>query len=146
MYKEFIEGFIRGHRWATLQAPCPENKIEEAERYVGFAFPDELKNLLRETDGDNWLLMSADQIMQRVKLNREILADAFDDEDEFNEKVDRHIFFGSNGCGDHYCYRILPNGEADTSAIYIWEHELFETRKVAKDIPDLIAKYYNDEV
>ena len=80
MYREFIEGFIRGHRWAKLQAPCPENKIEEAERYVGFAFPDELKNLLRETDGDNWLLMSADQIMHKVKLNREILADAFDDE------------------------------------------------------------------
>lgn len=146
MYRELIEGFIKDHRWAKLQAPCPESKIEEAERYVGFAFPEELKNLLRETDGDNWLLMSVDQIMQKVKLNREILADAFDDADEFNEKVDRHIFFGSNGCGDHYCYRVLPNGETDTSAIYIWEHELFEIREVAKDIPDLIAKYYNDEV
>lgn len=44
------------------------------------------------------------------------------------------------------CYRVLPNGETDTSAIYIWEHELFEIREVAKDLIDLIKKYYNDEI
>ena len=40
----------------------------------------------------------------------------------------------------------FPNGETDTSAIYIWEHELFEIREVAKDLIDLIKKYYNDEI
>ena len=66
--------------------------------------------------------------------------------DEFEEKVNRFVYFASNGCGDYYCYRVLPNGETDASAIYIWEHELFEVREVAKDIPDLIIKYYNNEV
>ena len=145
MYRKLVESLIKDHRWAKLQDPCSEQDIEEAEKYVGFAFPAELKALLREANGDNWLLMSTEQIINRVKLNREILAEAFDDIDEFNEKVDRHIFFATNGCGDHYCYRILPNGEADTSAIYIWEHELFEIREVAKDIKDLIIKYYNNE-
>ena len=28
----------------------------------------------------------------------------------------------------------------------IWEHELFEIREVAKDIAELITKYYNNEV
>lgn len=46
----------------------------------------------------------------------------------------------------YYCYRVLENGETDTTAIYIWEHELFEIREVAKDIANLITKYYNDEV
>ena len=68
------------------------------------------------------------------------------DEDEFEAKVNRFLFFATNGCGDYYCYRVLENGKTDTTAIYIWEHELFETREVAKDIPDLIRRYYNDEV
>ena len=62
------------------------------------------------------------------------------------KKVNRNIYFATNGCGDYYCYRVLPNGETDTSAIYIWEHELFEIREVAKDLIDLIKKYYNDEI
>lgn len=43
-------------------------------------------------------------------------------------------------------YRVLPDGKTDDTAIYIWEHELFETREVAKDIVDVITKYYNNEV
>ena len=66
--------------------------------------------------------------------------------EEFEEKVNRFVFFATNGCGDYYCYRVLANGETDASAIYIWEHELFEIREVAKDIAELITKYYNNEV
>ena len=66
--------------------------------------------------------------------------------EEFEENVNRFIFFATNGCGDYYCYRVLENGETDISAIYIWEHELFEIREVAKDLAELITKYYNDEV
>ena len=36
--------------------------------------------------------------------------------------------------------RVLANDETDTTAIYIWEHELFEIREVAKDIAELITK------
>ncbi len=145
VYRELIERFIDGHTWAKLQAPCPEKEIKDAEKYVGFTFPEELKALLRETNGDHWLLLSAEEMVSNVKRNREILAEYLES-DEFEEKVNRFIYFASNGCGDYYCYRILPNGETDTSAIYIWEHELFETREVASDIADLITKYYNNEV
>ena len=40
----------------------------------------------------------------------------------------------------------FANGETDTMAIYIWEHELFEIREVSKNIYDLITKYYNNEI
>lgn len=43
-------------------------------------------------------------------------------------------------------YRVLPDGSTDDSAIYIWERELFEIRMVAKDISNVITKYYNGEV
>ena len=145
MYKELVGKLTEGHTWAKVQEPCSEKEIQQAEKYVGFAFPEELKNLLRETNGDHWFLLSAEEILAQAKRNREILAEYLEP-DEFEEKVNRFIYFASNGCGDYYCYRVLPNGKTDTSAIYIWEHELLETREVAKDICDLIMKYYNNEV
>lgn len=146
MYRERIAAFIQNIHSAKLQEPCPEEEIAKAERFVGYPFPEELKALLRETNGERWLFLSAEEIMQNVQLNREILAEAFDDPEEFNEKVDRHIFFATNGCGDYYCYRVLPSGEVDATAIYRWEHETFDRVLVAKDIPDLMRRYYNDEV
>lgn len=145
MYRELIGKLTEGHNWAKLQAPCPESEITKAEKYVGFAFPEELKALLRETNGDHWLLLSAEEIISHVKTNREIFPEYLEP-DEFEEKVNRFVFFATNGCGDYYCYRVLANGETDTSAIYIWEHELFEIREVAKDIYGLINMYYNNEV
>ena len=145
MYRELIAKQIKGHNWAKLQPPCPEEELIKAEKYVGFAFPSELKTLLRETNGDHWFLLSAEEIINNVRRNREIMAEYFEPE-EFEEKVNRFVYFASNGCGDYYCYRVLPNGETDASAIYIWEHELFEIREVAKSIPDLITKYYSNEI
>ncbi len=145
MYRELIEKFTKGHNWAKVQQGCDEHQISAAEEYVGYKFPDELKNLLRETNGDHWFLLSAEEIINNAKTNREVYPEYLD-ADEFEEKINRYIFFATSGCGDYYCYRILPDGETDSSAIYIWEHELFEIRKVADDIADLITKYYNDEI
>ena len=145
MYRELIEKLIEGHSWAKLQAPCSEKDITKAEKFVGFSFPEELKALLRETNGDRNFLLSAEEIISNTKNNREIFPE-FLEAEEYEEKVNRFVFFATNGCGDYYCYRVLANGETDASAIYIWEHELFEIREVAKDIAELITKYYNNEV
>lgn len=145
MYRELLEKLTAGNQWAYVQEPCSEEEIQKAEEYVGFKFPEELKELLRETNGDHWFLLSAEKIISNTKNNREIFPEYLET-DEFEEKVNRFVFFATNGCGDYYCYRVLENDETDTSAIYIWEHELFEIREVAKDISDLITKYYNNEV
>ena len=145
MYRDLIGELIKGHSWAKLQDPCSEDEIIKAEKYVGFIFPEELKTLLRETNGDHWFLLSADDIIKHVKTNREIFPEYLEP-DEFEEKVNRFVYFATNGCGDYYCYRVLENGETDISAIYIWEHKIFEIREVAKDISELLTKYYNNEV
>ena len=145
MYRDLIGKLIEGHSWAKLQDPCSEDEIIKAEKYVGYIFPEELKSLLRETNGDQWFLLSTEDIIKHVKTNREIFPEYLEP-DEFEEKVNRFVYFATNGCGDYYCYRVLENGETDISAIYIWEHELFEIREVAKDISELITKYYNNEV
>ncbi len=145
MFRELLNGFLTNHSTAELQPPCCEAEIEKAEKYVGFTFPEELKSLLRETNGDHWLLLSSDEIINHTKTNREIYP-AYLDEDEFEEKINRFIYFATNGCGDYYCYRVLSDDSTDTYAIYIWEHELFEVRKVADNISQLITKYYSDEI
>jgi len=146
MYREILHEFIKNHDYAKLQDPCPAEKIAEAEAYVGYAFPDALKKLLSETDGDHWFLLSAKEIMENVERNRTYFTECFDDAESYEEAIDRHIFFATNGCGDYYGYRVLPNGTVDTDAIYMWEHETFEHHIVAKDILDLIRKYYSDEI
>ena len=110
MYRELIEKLIEGHSWAKLQEPCSERDITKAEEYVGFSFPEELKALLRETNGDRNFLLSAEEIISNTKNNREIFPE-FLEAEEFEEKVNRFVFFATNGCGDYYCYRVLENGE-----------------------------------
>lgn len=145
MYRELLSEHIKKTDWAQLQSPCPESDIAKVEKVVGYTFPDDLKALLRETNGDRWFLLSAKEIIENVERNRSILSECLEP-DEYLEKVDRYIFFATNGCGDYYCYRVCENGKVDTSAIYIWEHEEFETHYVAKDIREAIIKYYNNEI
>lgn len=145
MYRELIENLTKGNHWVKPQEPCSKKEIKKAEQYVGFDFPKELRELLEELNGDRYLFLSAKDIIETAKRNRKIIAEYLSPE-EFEEKVNRFIYFATNGCGDYYCYRILPNGKADSTAIFVWEHELFEIREIAKDIPDLINKYYNNEI
>lgn len=126
MYRELVLELTKGNEWVKVQPPCSETVISEAEKVVGYSFPEELKNLLREMNGDKWLFLSAEEIIENVKLNREIFLPLFEEDyskEEYQERVDRFIFFATNGCGDYYCYRVCPNGTADKSVIYIWEHE-----------------------
>ena len=74
-----------------------------------------------------------------MSLNREYLLECYED-------IENHIFFAGNGCGDYYCNNVSPDGTVDTSAIYIWLHEDNKTRWVAKDIEELIRRYYNAEI
>ena len=145
MYHELIEELIRDNRWAKIQPPCPEEEIRKAEEIVGTAFPDELRALLREMNGDHWLLWPAEEIIRHVKSNREIYPEYLEPE-EYAEKIAPYLCFAGNGCGDCYCYRILPDGSADDSVILIWEHELFESRPVARNMTELITRYYRDEI
>ena len=121
MFTELLSQCIQeaGVEYAHLEPPCPEEEIALAEAAVGYPFPQELKALLRETNGDHWLLWSAREIMENAKLLPGFL-DGCDTFEEYLEKVARHIFFAGNGCGDYYCYRVLPDGQVDGSQIYIW--------------------------
>ena len=139
MYKEMVLECSEGKARIQIQEPATLSKIQEAEKVVGYNFPEELKKLLLEMNGDKWLLFSTEEIIRCASLNREYLLECYED-------IERHIFFAGNGCGDYYCYNVSEDGIVDTSAIYIWRHEDNETCMVAKNIKELIRRYYNSEI
>ena len=146
MYRELVGEVSSENKWVKIGAPCSEEEIMEAENFVGYDFPMALKELLREMDGDGYFLLSAKEIIENVQRNREYFTECFDDSEEYLERIGRYIFFASNGCGDYFGYRVTSEGQADESVIYMWEHEGFESHPAAKDIADLIVKYYHSEI
>lgn len=153
MYKELILKLSEGNGFVKINPPCPEKKIKRAEKAVGYPFPKELRELLLELDGDEWLLWSAKEIIENVELNRESWLPFFEEnfsKEEYIDRVDRFIFFAGNGCGDYYCYRVRNDGVADESVIYIWEHEMIDEkccwRAVASNMAEFITRYYKGEI
>ncbi|PWL49591.1 MAG: hypothetical protein DBY36_07565 [Clostridiales bacterium] len=139
MYRELIEACSQNIEWVRIQKPASAAQIQEAEEAVGCRFPAELKALLSELNGDRWLLFSTGEIMETTRSAREGLGECY-------AGIEKHLFFAGNGCGDYYCYNILPDGKADGGAVYLWEHETNETRRVAGNLAEMIERYYHDEI
>lgn len=144
MYKEMISELANGNRWVKIQPPCSKNDIDRAEKAIGYAFPEELRALLREMNGDNFLLLSVEEIIEQARLNKEVQEEYSDE--EFAKELDKYIFFATNGCGDYYCYHANADGVIDENSIFIWEHEESCRKRVASDIKELITRYYHDEI
>ena len=144
MYRELISELTKGSEFVNIQPPCSENKIACAEKAVGYSFPKELRALLSELNGDKYLLLSAEDMIEQAKLNREV-QDEYCNE-EFVKELDKLIFFAGNGCGDYYCYHADFDGVIDETAIYIWEHEEYCLKRVAANIEEFIVRYYNNEI
>ena len=95
MYRELILDLTKENKWVKIQPPCPDDEIKRAEQIVGYPFPEELRRLLREMNGDQYCLLSAEEIIKNVKLNREIWLPLF--EEDYSKElyitlVDRFIF------------------------------------------------------
>ena len=144
MYKELILGLTRDNEFVKIQPPCSEKEIDKAEKAVGYSFPNELRALLRELNGDKYLLLSAEEIAEQAKLNREVKEEYKDE--EFAQNLDKLIFFAGNGCGDYWCYLADDNGTVDEHVIYIWEHEEYSLKHAAANMAELITRYYNGEI
>lgn len=140
MYKELIAELTESNQcseYVKIQPPCSENEVEKAEKAVGYSFPNELRALLRELNGDKYLLLSAEEIAEQAKLNRDVKEEYKDE--EFAKDLDKLIFFAGNGCGDYWCYRADDNGTVDEHVIYIWEHEEFSLKQAAANMAELIT-------
>lgn len=153
MYKELIGKLSSGNKWVKIQSPCPKSEISYAEKVVGHPFPKALVDLLLEMNGDRWCLLSSQEIVENVNRNKETWLPLFEEDyskEEYLDRVDRFIFFATNGCGDYYCYRVQPDGIVDETTIYVWEHEEIGEgccwRAVASGMTEFITRYYQGEI
>ena len=138
MYIEKIRRYMKENNFINPQPPVELSMIAEAESKLGVGFPDELKKMLSEMNGDKWLLWSVEQIVDDNMQIREYLADCY-------EGINELLFIAGNGCGDYYAYSI-QNGQILTTEMIIWEHEDNSKTFVAHSLLEMIDRYYNSEI
>ena len=109
--------------------------------------------LLRELNGDKWLLLSASDIVKNAEQNRKAYLPLFEEDftmEEYRDRIERFLFFAENGCGDLYGYRLSPEGVPDETAIFYWNHEEIGEpccwKPVAKNITEFLTRYYRNEI
>ena len=113
----------------------------------------ELRALLRELNGDKWLLLSASDIVKNAEQNRKAYLPLFEEDftmEEYRDRIERFLFFAENGCGDLYGYRLSPEGVPDETTIFYWDHEEIGEpccwKPVAKNITEFLTRYYRNEI
>ena len=106
----------------TTSAPATPEDIASAEEAVGCPLPAELRGLLEETDGllGEYSLELVYTAQEIARVNREMRT--FAGFDELYMPFDPLLFFGAEGNGDLYGFRIL-GGQADELWIFVWDHE-----------------------
>lgn len=139
MYKEILLQYAQFAEYGKPRPGADENDIRQAEKTAGCPLPAELRALVQEMNGDGYLFLSTDEMTEAMTRSRTMLGEEY-------EGLDLLLFFAANGCGDYYCYKILPSGVADPSLIYIWMHEDNELGLAAHGIPELIDRYFHDEI
>ena len=142
MYIEILQQYMANFEGLKFQPAVAEDDITEAEMRLNILFPNELKNLLCEINGDNFLLWSLDQM---IKENLELRS--------MNPKIveperfdfSNFLFFATNGCGDYYGYKV-ENGKILSTSIFVFDHEEYVARFVAANVLQLIELYYTDRI
>jgi hypothetical protein len=121
-------------------APAPASSILEAETGLAIALPDELKELLSECNGISGrygpaIVWTAERIL---KDNTEFRT--FPDFPDLYMPFNCLLFFGDDGGGDQYGYRILNGAITSHSGIFEWVHENDGRNRVAWDLTDYLEK------
>ena len=138
MYIELIQEFISENKYISIQPSASRKQIAEAEMAMKVIFPDEIKQMLSELNGDKWLCFSCDEIVKNNIETRKYLS-------EYYDGLDNLLFIAGNGCGDYYGY-IIEDGSCVDGKIIMWEHETNEIHIVADSLQMLIHRYYSDEI
>ena len=136
-WKELIEQFVENNPYMKPNAPATEQQIANVEERLNATLPVELKDLLREFNGDNWFVFSTFQIIEINELQRGL---------DFYMPLDCLLFFAGNGCGDYYGYSITLKDGVRDDRVFLWEHENDNRIWKANNLEDAIKKYYNNEI
>ena len=133
LYKELTST----HDYIKPNPPATQKQIFDVEKAVGHKLPADLKELLLEMNGDNWLVFSTEQMIETNLSVRKL---------DCYMPLDCLLFFGGNGCGDYYGYPITHQDRVRDDNVFMWEHEYDSRIWKASKLEDTIKKYYNNEI
>lgn len=117
------ERILRWYPKAVFNAPAPAADIEAAERELGTPLPEELKALLRESNGAlehpggfsiYWPIAEIRDTNLEFR-TKEDFKDIF-------MPFDCLLFFADAGNGDPFAYSVLA-GAVRRDDIFVWNHE-----------------------
>jgi len=134
-WKILLEQFTKENPYMKLNPPATEQQISEIEEKLHIHLPKDLKSLLRETNGDDFLLLSTDQI---IEINLMVRTQ------DFYMPLDCLLFFGRNGCGDYYGYPITREDGVRDNNVYMWDHEYDSREWKAGSLEEIIIQYYTN--
>jgi hypothetical protein len=138
MWREMVSQLMED---AKLSSPAAQANIQEVEALLGLSLPDDLKAFLLESNGlrahyGSPLVWSIGEILQQNRL--------FRDNPDFAElymPFDSLFFFGADGNGDQFAYRVLAGRIRDTSWIFKWDHESDNREWFAAGLEDFFRRY-----
>lgn len=137
MWKELINS-CDDKAAVVFAQPASDEEIQALEADFEGKLPDELTDYLRESNGDDTLMMSAERIFD---CNTQIREQCAGDHMPLNCL----LFFAENGCGGYYGYPVI-NGAVCGTKIYFWWKETDDRTLVAGDLKEFLTKYYTGEI
>ena len=125
---------------AKFAAPAKPAELERAESELRISFPAELRSFFLETNGvtaryGSPLVWPVEEVITQNKLFRE--------QPDFTDlymPFDSLLFFGAEGNGDQFAYRILGGRILPASFIFEWDHENDNRVWFATDLADYFRR------
>ena len=142
MWIEYVSKYLEK---ANFNSPALYLNIISVEKDLKVKLPDELRELLIETNGIKDQFLS-DLIwpLERIK-NDNLMFRNFNDFKELYMPFDHLLFFSDSGTGDQFAYAIL-NGEIRRNDIFVWDHESDSRKWVASSMKQYIEWMLTDKI
>jgi hypothetical protein len=125
---------------AEFHSPATAGQLQELERTFGLTLPGDLRTLLLESNGvaahyGAPLVWSTEEMIEQNLRFRQHAAFP-----ELYMPFDCLFFFGAEGNGDQFAYRILAGQIRDVSWIYEWDHESDNRQWFAHGLTDYFER------
>ncbi|WP_425411977.1 SMI1/KNR4 family protein [Lysinibacillus contaminans] len=129
-WKSYVDSFTLDVHYTE---PTTTEQLDEAEKKLNVKLPTKLSNLLKQTNGiyDQFncpYVWSTNKIIEDNLFFRN-----FEDYKNLYMPFDHLLFFSDSGCGDLFGFSIL-NGQVQTDAIFVWNHETDSRNWIASSL------------
>lgn len=142
MWRELIQGLTPDHEFFP---PTTWAEVSISEEKIGVRFPDDLRNLLRETNG-----VFGQYELGLIWPVERILADnlKFRADGRFREMYmpfDCLLFFADAGNGDRFAFPIQNNAIRNND-VFVWNHENDSRTWVAPSLAKYLEWWLNGTI